>query len=149
MLQFNSEDAINAREGTGFVTINGNNYELFYAKSIEAKITKNKQDVKALGKRSIGKKTTSWSGSGTLTINAVTSIFKQMFVDYANGGIDRYFSLQLTNDDPSTPYGRETKVMTGCNFDEINFANLDSDDALLEQELPFTFEGVEMPETFS
>ncbi len=142
-------DSINAKEGKAFVTVGGRNYDLFYAIKIESKITKNKEDEKVVGKRSVGKKTTSWSGSGTLTVHAVTSLFKQMFVDYANGGTDQYFSLQLTNEDLSTKWGRETKVLTGCNFDEIDFANLDSDDGVLEQELPFTFDGVELLEKFS
>ncbi|WP_283606491.1 phage tail tube protein [Faecalispora anaeroviscerum] len=148
-LEFDQKDAIGSNEGTAFVTIDGRNYDLFFAKKIEAKMSKNKEDVKSIGKRSVGKKATSWSGSGTLTIHAVTSLFKEMFVDYANGGADRYFSLQLTNEDSSTSWGRETKVLTGCNFDEIDFANLDSDDGLLEQELPFTFDGVELLEKFN
>lgn len=149
MLEFKQEDAISSKEGTAFITINGRNHDLFYAKKIETKMSKNKEDVKAIGKRSVGKKATSWSGSGTLTIHAVTSVFKEMFVDYANNGVDQYFSLQLTNEDTSTKWGRETKVLTGCNFDEIDFANLDSDDGLLEQELPFTFDGVELLEKFN
>lgn len=149
MSRFNSEDAIASNEGTAFATIGGQNHDLFYAKKIEAKMSKNKEDVKAIGKRSVGKKTTSWSGSGTLTIHAVTSLFKQMFADYANGGKDQYFSLTLVNEDSGAQWGREAKVLTGCNFDEINFADLDSDDGLLEQELPFTFEGVELLSQFN
>nr|WP_319487240.1 phage tail tube protein [uncultured Caproiciproducens sp.] len=145
---FRSEDAIASSEGKAFVTIGGRNYDLFFAKKIEAKITKNKEDVKAIGKRSVGSKATSWKGSGTLTVHAVTSLFKQMFVDYANGGLDQFFSLQVTNEDPSTSYGRETKILTGCNFDEIDIAALDSDDNFLELELPFTFDGVELLEKF-
>ena len=146
--ELKQEEAINAKEGKAFVTISGRNYDLFYATKIESKMSKNKEDVKAIGKRSVGKKATSWSGSGTLTIHAVTSLFKEMFVNYANGGVDQYFSMQLTNEDPTTSWGPETKVLTGCNFDEIDFANLDSDDGLLEQELPFTYDGVELLEKF-
>jgi hypothetical protein len=149
MTEFRTEDAISSKEGTAFVTINGQNHDLFYAKKIEGKATKNKSDVKAIGKRSVGKKATSWAGSGTLTIYGVTSLFKQLFVDYANNGVDTYFSMQLTNEDPTTQWGRETKVLTGCNFDEIDFAGLDSDDGFLEEEMPFTFDGIELLEAFN
>lgn len=146
--EFKQEEAISASEGKAYVTIDGRNYDLFYATKFESKISKNKADVKAIGKRSVGKKTTSWTGSGTLTIHSVTSLFKKMFVSYANQGVDQYFSFQVTNEDPSTPWGRETKVLTGCNFDEVDFANLGSEDDLLEQELPFTYDGVELLEPF-
>lgn len=149
MTEWQQGDSINAKEGKAFVTIGGRNYDLFYATKIESKMSKNKEDEKVIGKRSVGKKTTSWSGSGTLTIHSVTSLFKKMFVDYANGGTDQYFSMQLTNEDTSTKWGPETKVLTGCNFDEIDFANLDSDDGILEQELPFTFDGVELLKEFN
>lgn len=149
MDKFRQEDAISNKEGRAFITINGRNHDLFYAKKINAKMTKNKADVKAIGKRSVGKKATSWSGAGTLVIHGITSLFKEMFMDYANNGVDRYWSLQLTNEDTSTSYGRETKVVTGGNFDEIDFMTLDSEDDLLEQELPFTFDGAELLEKFN
>lgn len=145
---FESKDAISASEGKGFLTIDGKVIELFYCKSIEAKLTKNKQDIKVAGKRMIGKKTTSVSGEGTLTIYKITSQFDQLIVNYINTGKDVYFSLQLINEDPDTAYGRESKVLTGCNFDEANVAQWNGDDETLEQELPFTFEGIEILESF-
>ena len=144
MQGFTGENAISSKEARGFLTINGQNIELFFAKSVEAKITKNKQEIKALGSRMTGHKTTSASGEGTLTIYEVTSAFKEYFLDYVNKGVDYYFTLQVTNEDNSTPYGAETKLLTGVNFDEIVIAQFDSDDGILEQELPFTFEGVEL-----
>lgn len=72
-----------------------------------------------------------------------------MFLDYVNKGIDVYFSLMVTNEDPSTGYGAETKVLTGCNLDEITIAELDSHDGILEQEMPYTFEGVELLQKYN
>lgn len=144
MQKFTGENAISSKEATAFLTIKGQNIDLFYAKALEAKITKNKQEIKALGSRMTGHKTTSASGEGTLTIYEVTSAFKEFFLDYVNKGIDYYFNIQVKNEDSSTPYGAETKLLTGANFDEMVIAQFDSDDGILEQELPFTFEGVEL-----
>lgn len=141
-----SENAISAGEAKGFLTINGQNHVLFYAKSNEAKITKNKQEVRVVGQRGVGNKATSWTGAGTLAIYEVTSMFKEMFVQFVQTGTDFYFSIQITNESPK--YGREVKVLTGCNFDEIDFAHMADDDSFLEQELPYTFEGVELLEKF-
>ena len=147
-LLFTGENAISSKEATAFITIDGKNYDLFFAKSIEAKITKNKEDVRALGSRMVGHKTTSAQGEGTLTIYEVTSMFKVLFLDYVKNGIDRYFSLQVSNEDKSTPYGKETKLLSACNFDEMVFAAFDTEDGILEQELPFTFEDVDLLEKY-
>ncbi|MFV0497491.1 MAG: phage tail tube protein [Candidatus Fimivivens sp.] len=141
------EDGIASTSGTAFIAVGSQNLVLFYLNKLEAKIAKNKVDVRVVGKRSVGKKTTSWAGTGTLGIKEVTSVFKEMMLQYTSGGEDVYFSIQVVNED--SKYGREVKTLTGCNFDEITIALLNNEDALLEQELPFTFDGVEMPEKFN
>lgn len=146
--EWKARNTISAREATAYITINGQNHRLFYAKKVEAKIKKNKVEIRAMGSRGVGHKATSWTGTGTMTIYEITSMFKQMFINYANSGRDLFFSLKVSNEDPSTGYGRETKVLTECNFDEITIALMDTEDKVLEQELAFTFEGVELLETF-
>lgn len=146
--RFSAEDVIASGEGVAVLTLNGKNYPLFYAKKIDASATKNKTDIRPAGKRAVGHKTTSWSGEGTLVIYEITSMYKEMFINYINNGIDVYWSLVITNEDRSTRYGRETKVLTGGNFDKINLASFDGEDGLLEQELPFTYEGAELLEKF-
>lgn len=148
MAEFTSANAISSKQAKAFITVNGQNHELFYAKSIEATLTKNKEEIRALGSRMVGHKTTSVQGEGTLTIYEITSMFKELFLKYVNEGVDVYFNLQITNEDPSTAHGRETKILTYCNFDEITIASFDTEDGVLEQELSFTFEGVELLEKF-
>lgn len=146
---FKSRYAISSKEGTAFITLNDQNYPLFYIHSVNGKATKNKVDVNVVGKRAKGKKTVSWSGSGSLKIYEVTSFFKQLMMKYIDNGEDFYFSLQVTNEDKSTPWGRETKILTDCNFDEVVMAQLNGDDEVIEEELPFTFEGVELLTPYS
>ena len=45
MAFFNKQDAVSGKQGKAFVIIEGRNEELFYAKTIEATIEKNKVDV--------------------------------------------------------------------------------------------------------
>jgi hypothetical protein len=138
---FMGQNSISSKEGQGFITRNGQNKHLFRAKSIEAKLTKNKSDIRMLGNRMVGHKTTSMQGAGTLVIYQVSSDFKQDFIDYIRSGQDMYFSLQVETEDKSTPFGRESIVIPGCNFDEVTIADLSAEDGILEQEMPFTFEG--------
>lgn len=146
---FKGHEAVSSKQGVAYMNVDGQNRELFYAKSVEATLTKNKEEIRALGSRMVGYKTTSVQGAGTLVIYHVTSFFKEQFIRYVNEGIDIYFSLNLINEDPSTNYGRESIVLTDCNLDEITIATFDSEDGVMESEMPFTFEGVELLESYS
>lgn len=135
------ENVVSSKEGKAFLTRGGRNKHLFRCKDVEASLTKNKSEIRMLGNRMVGHKTTSMQGAGTLTIYHTSSDFKQDFIDYISSGVDVYFSLQLEVEDKSTSFGRESIVIPGCNFDEITIAMLSTEDGMLEQELPFTFEG--------
>lgn len=51
MKTLNAPDTISGKEGRAYAKINGNNEELFYAKTIEANVEKSKSEIKAIGKR--------------------------------------------------------------------------------------------------
>ena len=70
MKTLNAPDTISGKEGRAYAKINGNNEELFYAKTIEANVEKSKSEIKAIGKRMTGHKTTGANGSGSMTRNA-------------------------------------------------------------------------------
>ena len=49
MADLRATDTLSAKEGKAYVTIDGIMHEAFYAKNIEATITKNKVEVKIVG----------------------------------------------------------------------------------------------------
>lgn len=146
---FMGENVISSKEGKAFLTRNGKNKHLFRAKDVEATLSKNKEEIRMLGTRMVGHKTVSIQGAGTLKIYHTSSEFKQDFIDYIKTGIDMYFNLQVEVEDKSTTFGRESIVLIGCNFDEITIAMLSAEDGTLEQDLPFTFEDVEILKPFN
>lgn len=141
-------DAISGQEGTAFATIDGENHEMFYVKSIRATAQKQKADFKALGRRGTQKKTTGWSGTGTMTIYYVTSKFRQMMYDYIKDGKDTYFDIMITNDDPNSTVGKQVTTLTGVNLDEVVMAALDVEADVLDEDVPFTWDGVQMSDKF-
>ena len=48
MKTLNAPDTISGKEGRAYAKINGNNEELFMAKTIEANVEKNKSEIKAI-----------------------------------------------------------------------------------------------------
>lgn len=142
-------DAISGKEGSLFATIDGNVVEVAECKNISAKITKNKTEFKALGYRGTQHKATGWSGTGTLVIHYASSKWSKMMIDYAKKGIDTYFKLTLTNEDPTSSIGKQTVTLIDCNMDEAEIAKLDIDAEFLDQSMNFTFSDVDMIDEFS
>lgn len=142
-------DVISGKEGRAYAVIDGQVEELFYAKSIEAKVEKTKTEVKVLGRRATQHKATGWNGTGTMTIYYVTSLFRRLMLEYARTGKDFYFTLQVINEDPASAAGRQTTVLKECNIDSVVLARLDVEAEELDEEVPFTFSDFELPEQFN
>ncbi|MCY9540918.1 phage tail tube protein [Paenibacillus alvei] len=143
-----AKDTISGQEGRAYATINGRIEEMFYVKSLEAKVEKEKTELKTLGRRGTQHKATGWSGSGSMTIYYMTSMFRQMMLDYMNHGKDTYFDIQIINEDPTSSVGKQTIVLQGVNLDSMVIASLDTDAEALEEDIDFTFEGVIMQDQF-
>lgn len=145
-----SNDTISGKEGRAIATVNGEVFELFYAKAIEGTVEKNKSEIKTIGRRGTGHKTTGWSGSGSMTIYYVTSRFRKLVRDYIKTGIDTYFDLQVINEDPASSTGKQVTILKDCNLDSVMVAKLDGDsDDGLEEDMDFTFEDMELTEQFN
>ena len=150
MAFFRENDAISGKQAKAYATINGRVEELFYAKSIEATIEKNKVDVPVLGKTNTPKRSAGWSGSGTMTIYYVTSVFRQLMRDYIKTGKDFWFDLQIVNEQPGSSTGKQTTMLKDCNLDSVIAARFDAtSDDMLDEEMPFTFNDYDLLESFN
>jgi hypothetical protein len=140
---FRAQNTISGKEGRLFL----NGEELAYIKSFEATIEKNKSEVNIMGRRMTGHKTTGANGTGTMTFYKVTSKFIRIIMDYVKKGEDAYFTLQSVLDDKSSGRGTERVTLYDVNIDSVKVAGLDVDSEALEEEVPFTFEDIDLPES--
>lgn len=143
-----ASDTISGQEGRAYATINGQVEEMFYIKSLEATVEKEKADVKTLGRRGTQHKTTGWNGTGSMTIYYVTSVFRQLMLDYIKTGRDTNFSITVTNEDPNTTIGAQTITLLGVNLDSVMMVSLDTESDAMEEDMDFTFEDVDMGQKF-
>ena len=127
MKTLNAPDTISGREGRAYAKINGNNEELFFAKSVEASVEKSKSEVKAIGKRMTGHKTTGANGTGSMTLYYLTPLLRQMLKEWKDTGVDVYFDLVVENDDPASSAGKQSILLMGCNLDSVVLTKLDGD----------------------
>lgn len=145
----NAGDTISGGEGKATAKINGEIRDMFYIKKFEAKVEKQKQEVRTLGHRGTQHKTTGWSGTGTMDIYYVTADFVRMARDYVKTGVDTYFTVTTENNDPTSTIGKQVISISRVNVDSITISKLDVEDTVLDDSLDFTFEDLDIIEEFS
>lgn len=148
-ITMSSRDACTAKFGRAYLTIDNKRYLFMQATDISLKITKNKQKVNIMGKVMTGHKTTGAEGTGNAKFHFNTALFAEQVVSYIKTGVDVYFDLQLTNEDPTTTVGRNTVTAYDCNIDSALLGQIIADDSLLEDSIDFTFEDCDLPEKFA
>lgn len=145
-----SKDAVSAKTAECFITIEGNRYNFMQAISVEATMEKAKTEIPVLGRLAKGNKAAGVKGTGSATFHYNTSMFRKLMKRFQDTGEDIYFDMQITNEDPTSAAGRQTVILKDCNFDSVIVAKFDADsDDSLTEDMDFTFESFEMPETFS
>lgn len=117
---------------------------------VEASVEKSKSEVKAIGKRMTGHKTTGANGTGSMTLYYLTPLLRQMLKEWKDTGVDVYFDLVVENDDPASSAGKQSILLMGCNLDSVVLTKLDGDsDDPLEEDADFTFEDFDILEAFN
>ena len=146
-------DTISGQEAVAKMTIKNPDgtstiEDMFFAKTLEGNCEINKTAVKTLGKRGEQHKPTGWTGSGSMTIYYVTSLFRTMAINYIKRGIPMYFDIMTTNNDPASSVGPQTTVLKNCSLDSVTLAKFDVDSEILEEDVEFTFDDADILDEF-
>jgi hypothetical protein len=145
----NAQDAISGSLAECYMTIDDTRYNFMQITKFKAEMKKNKVKVSLLGKTGKGNKTSSWEGTFSGTAYYNQSILRNMLLDYKDSGTDSYFTIQVTNEDPSSSIGSQSTILKKCNLDGGIIAFLDATADSLEEDISGTFEDFEIPETFT
>ena len=144
-----AEEIISGQEDRAYLKVNGRNRELMYLKSVEAVVTKKKTAVRTLGRSGDQYKAAGWSGRGKMSIYYVTSLFRELMLQYIRTGKDVYFDLVVVNDDGNSSFGRQTVALRNCNLNSVVLAKLDVNADNLDETVEFTFDGAELLDSFA
>ena len=142
-------DALNGKSGTAFLSRNGENHELFGLKKFESNAEFQEADFKVVGTTLVQKKTTGVTMTGSATIYYGTPYFLKMLEEYLKTGALPYFTIQITNDDPTSSVGKQTVVLYNVKLSKTPIALLDADSDWLESEISFSFTDVAVLDWFS
>jgi len=143
-----AEDTVNGREGIATAIINDQVVELMELANINISIEKDKTEFKAMGTRNTQNKTTGWKGTGSANVRYVSSRWAEMLQRYVKDGVDTYFTIVVTNEDPGSATGKQVVQVLGCNIDSADIAKLDVDAEILDQDIDFTFNDFNILESF-
>lgn len=137
-------DALNGKSGSAVMTIDGENHELFQMKKFSSNAEFQESDFKVVGTTLVQKKTTGVTLTGTMTIYYGSPYFIKLLQDYLKTGKLPYFTLQITNDDSGTTVGKQIVALYNCKLSKVPVAMLDADTDWLEEEVSFSYTGLEV-----
>ena len=142
-------DALSAKEGTVFFSVDGKQFELAELISLEAEVELTTAKVNPLGYRMEGQKVVGAKGSGTVKMYYHRPEMKQIALNYIKRGILPRIDIKATNDDPTSRAGRYTALLKGVLFTKMQLMKLDgSSDDVIEEELDFTFQDYDILSAF-
>lgn len=144
----NPGDTISGQMAKATVSSDGTVEEMFYGRNLEAVFNKHKDAIRVLGIKGDLHKASGWEGTGSLNVFYITPIFRRMALKFANEGIDTYFTLTVTNEDPSSTVGRQTVVLYNCNIDSVVLTKFDTESNFLDEDINFTFDGFDILDEF-
>lgn len=131
------------------MTIDGENHEMFGLKKFQSNAEFQESDFKVVGTTLVQKKTTGVSLSGSMTIYYGSPYFLRLLQEYLRTGKLPYFTIQITNDDPTTNVGTQTVVFYNVKLQKLPVAMLDADSDFLEMEVGFSYTGIEVLNWFN
>jgi len=142
-------DTISSHEGKAYITINGQNRELFEISALTAQIDLTVQERRMLGHRMTQHKVVGATGTGSLTMYFMNSEMLNQAIQYLRTGNYRGLKIQVKNEDPQSTVGRQEVVLLNVILASIPAAILDdqSDDPITF-DTDFTFDDIENLQSF-
>jgi len=142
-------DTLSAKEGKAYITIDGQNRELFEVSALSAQLNLIVQARRMLGHRMTQHKVVGVEGTGSLTMYFMNSQMLNQAIQYLRTGNYRGLRLQVKNEDPQSTVGKQEIVLSNVILASIPAAILDdqSDDPITF-DTDFTFDNIENLESF-
>lgn len=142
-------DTLSTNEGTAYITINGQNRQLFEVVKIEANIEKTVLEKRMLGNKITQHKVIGAKITGSATLALMNGDLLKATLNYLKTGVYPNIKLQLKNLDPSSTVGAREVILTGVIFNNDLLSLLDSDsEDMATFDTDFTADGIEVLSDF-
>lgn len=137
-------DTISAKEGKAYITIDGQNRELFEISSLSAQLEMNVQSRRMLGHRMTQHKVIGAEGTGSMTMYFMNSDMLRLALAYIKKGSYGGIKIQVRNEDEQSTIGAQEVVLLNIILSTIPVTTIDdqSDDPITI-DTDFTFDDIE------
>ncbi len=137
-------DTLSSKEGKAFITIDGQNRELFEISSITAQLDLAIQSRPTLGHRMTQHKVVGAEGTGSMTMYFMNSEMLRMAIEYIKNGKMPEIKLQIKNEDNQSTVGKQEVILLGVVLNSIPVSSIDdSSDDPITVDTDFTFDDIE------
>lgn len=136
-------DTLAASEGKAYITINGQNRELFEVQSIRAQLDFIVQERRMLGHRMTQHKVVGVTGTGSTTLYFMNSQQLNEALRYIRTGTRVPIKIQLRNEDPQTTVGKQEVVLSNVIFSTVPVAAYEESDDPITFDSDLTFDDIE------
>lgn len=141
-------DTIAATEGKSYITMNGQNRELFELQSIRAQIDLTVQERRMLGHRMTQHKVVGATGTGSATLYFMNSDHLNQAIQYIKTGSRLPIKVQIKNEDQQSTVGKQEVVLENVIFATIPVAAVEESDDPITFDTDFTFDNIDNLESF-
>lgn len=137
-------DTISSKEGKAYITIDGQNRELFEISSLSAQLDLSVQARQMLGHRMTQHKVVGAEGTGSMTMYFMNSDMLKLAIAYIKNGSYGGIKLQIKNEDAQSTIGTQEVVLLNVLLNTIPVTTLDdqSEDPITV-DTDFTFDDIE------
>lgn len=149
MMYMNAKDTVAGALAEVYVTIDNVRYNCMHLYNFTADDSMNNVEINRLGTTAKGHKSTSVSGSWSATGYYGMPIFHKIAQQFRKTGVMPYFTIQVTNDDPTSGVGRQTKIFRDCLIDKVTVAKFDASSDALTEDISGTYDDYETAEEFT
>lgn len=137
-------DTISSKEGKAYITINGQNRELFEISSLTAQLDLKIHARQMLGHRMTQHKVVGAEGTGNMTMYFMNSDMLKLAIAYIKNGSYGGIKLQVKNEDEQSTIGKQEVVLLNVILATIPVATLnDQSDDPITIDTSFTFDDIE------
>lgn len=142
-------DTISSKEGSSYITINGQNRPLFEISNLKAQLELTIQERQMLGHRMVQHKVVGAKGTGSMTMYFMNSDMLRLAIQYIKEGKYGGIKIQVRNEDSQSTVGAQEVVLLNVLLKNIPVTTLDdnSDDPITI-DTDFTFDDLEGLEFF-
>lgn len=142
-------DTIRGTDVTFTIDIDGERHDFIHAKNWETTAEFNKDDVPRIGTRIVGKKNGTITYSGSCNVYYCDPTLRRVFLNFVNTGYWPEITATVRNYDKDSRAGAQTTIHHGIKFDSITISKFDAESTMLDEDIDFTFESVDIPEEFT